>query len=178
MEETFEGTIIHQRQSELTCGVWNFVVFGPSLDNKKVVMRIGSAEHMMIQQASVYMATVGSPAHVGKSGMMTIEELSNGDVPEEFAGLEVYHVEPLRPFSITEKRNGEDLSNVRDIALEEYSSVNTAIIETPNEKAWAISVLKYLREFDAAFPDPFITSVQSKIRDTSINFSRGPKRLH
>ena len=178
LEEMLAGTIIHQRESELACGVWNFVVFGPTPDKTGVVLRVGVAEHMMIQQASVYMASIGSPADIGMPGMMPIEELTGGDISDELAGLEVYHMEPLRPFTITDKRKGQDLDRIRDIAFEEFSSANTAIIETPNEAGWGISVLKYLHEFDTDFPDPVISSIRNTMRDTSINFRHDPKRLH
>jgi len=129
--ETLEGTKVHQRQRELAIGRWDFVVFGPGADDKKAVLRVCVAEQMVIQDASLYMASIGDPSQVGKPGMISIEELAGGDVAEELRGLEVYHVSPLRPIAVTEKREGAaGVDRMRDLALEEFSSRNIAVIET------------------------------------------------
>lgn len=178
VEETIAGTVIHQRQFELAPGRWDFVVFGPSPGSKRAVLRVGAAEQMMIRQASVYIASVGDPGRVGQGGMMSLDELTGGDVSEELAGLDVYHVSPLRPMEITGKRTGEDLDRMRGEALEEFGDRNVAIIETPDEEAWALSALKYLDECDETFPDRFISTIRSRMRDTSMTFNQSPLRLN
>ncbi len=178
VETTLEGTIIHKKQSELAYGRWDFAVFGPSSEGTGSVLRIGMAEQAQIQQASIYIAAVGDPGTVGHGGMMSLEELTDGDIAEELKGMEVYHVSPLRPMSISDKRNGQDIDRMRDKVLEEFGESNIAIIETPDQEAWALSVLKYLHECDEALPDPFISSVRGMMRDTSIKFGGGSGSMH
>lgn len=178
VEATLENTIIHQRQSSLVLGRWDFVVFGPSINKKEVVLRICVAEQAYIQRASVYLASIGDPAIMGQSGMMTIEELADGDVSEELMGLEVYHVAPLRPINIIDKRKGDDLDRMRDKTLEEFSGANTAIIETPDQEAWSLSALKYLHQCDENFPDPVMLELRSRMRDTSMTFGGSGEIIH
>jgi hypothetical protein len=37
--------------------------------------------------------------------------------------------------------------------MEEFQDKNIAVIETPDESYWSLSVLKYLKECDQFFPD-------------------------
>jgi len=178
VEETLEKTVIHQRQADLALGRWDFVVFGPSTGEKRAVVRVGVAQQATIQSAGVYVASVGDPAAIGFSGMMSIEELAGDDVSEELHGLEVYHVAPLRPLSVSEKRYGEDLDRMREKVLEDYSDVNTAIIETPDEQAWSLAALKYLNECDDLMPDPLISTIRKSMTDTSMKFGGRQDYMH
>ncbi|MBI5814698.1 MAG: hypothetical protein HZB29_03715 [Nitrospinae bacterium] len=172
--ETIEATIIHQRQKELTVGRWDFVVFGPSRDRGKAVARVCVAEHMIIQKAPVYLAAVGDPSVIGEPGLVPIEELTGGDVAEELFGLEVYHISPLRPIDVVERKENVDLDRLRGIVIEEYSGLNIAIIETPDEAAWSVSALQYLNDCDDIFPDQLMSAIRSTMRDTSITFRQPP----
>jgi len=177
-EETLEKTVIHQRQGSLILGRWDFVVFGPSSDKKQAVLRICVAEQAVIQEASVYVASIGDPALLGQPGMMPIEELAGGDISEELRGLEVYHVAPLRPISIVGKRKGSGLDRMRDATLEEFSGSNTAIIETPDQEAWSLSALKYLSQCDENLPDPVMLELRGKMRDTSMIIGGSGELIH
>jgi len=176
--ETLEGTIIHQRQRELALGRWDFLVFGPSTGARGAVLRVCVAEQMIIQEAQIYLASVGDPDSIGHSGIMAIEELAGGDVSEDLHGLEVYHVAPLRPIAVTDKRRGPDLDRLREKVFEEFSDRNIAIIETPDEAAWSLSALKYLHECDDRFPDPVMSAIRARIRDTSLDLNRQRGLLH
>jgi len=178
LAETIEGTVIHQRQGELAYGRWDFAVFGPAARGAKAVLRVGAAEQMMIQRAAVYLAAVGDPGQVGQPGMMTIEELSGGDIPDELAGLEVYHVAPLRPIEITRREEAESPGRLRDMVFTEFGGRNIAIIETPDEAAWSVSVLRYLHETDETLPDPVMAHVRHRLRDTSLRFAPPPGLAH
>ena len=156
----------------------DFVVFGPSTKSNEAVLRVGVAEQAVIQDAGIYVASIGDPQAVGHHGMISIEELTAGDVSEDLIGLEVYHVSPLRPISVVEKRAGESLDKMRDAVLEEFSSRNTAIIETPDEEAWSVSALKYLNECDELMPDPLISTIRGTMSDTTINFNAGKQFLN
>ncbi|VAX21502.1 hypothetical protein MNBD_NITROSPINAE02-2118 [hydrothermal vent metagenome] len=178
VDETLEKTIIHKRQKELAIGRWDFVVFGPSQKaGGDAVLRIGAAETMVIQNASIYVASIGSPEVIGHEGMMAIEELAGEDISDELRGLEVYHMAPIRPLQVVSKREGMSLDKMRDAVFDEFGDANTAIIETPDEAAWSLSVLKYLGECDEYFPDPLISRIRSRMRDTSISFAPGPDQL-
>ncbi len=172
VDETLQNTVIHQRQRELAIGRWDFVVFGPSPDKKHTVLRVCAAEHLIVQEAAIYMASIGNPESVGMHGIMSIEELTGGDVSDELKGLEVYHVSPLRPIEVFSKQEGADIDRMRDKALEEFEDKNIAIIETPDESAWSLSALKYLNECDEMLPDPAISAIRSRMRDTSLDFGR------
>ncbi|MBI4666498.1 MAG: hypothetical protein HY751_08830 [Nitrospinae bacterium] len=176
--QVIEGTIIHQRQRELSPGRWDMAVFGPSRDGKEAVLRVCVAEHMLIQKAPAYLAAVGDPEMVGYSGMMPIEELAGGDLPEDLMGLDIYHMAPLRPLNIIERRVAPGLAAMRDMAMEEFGGKNIAIIETPDEAAWSLSAIKYLNELDEAFPDPLMSAIRSTMRDTSLDFSAPGRYLH
>ena len=52
-----------------------------------------------------------------------------------------------------------DLSTIFDLGKlafdnKEYEAANIAIIRSPHESDWMISVMKYLNECDQNFPDP------------------------
>ena len=125
---------------------------------------------MVIQIAAVYMAAVGDPRLIGQPGMVTLEELAGGDLSEDLYGLEVYNLSPLRPISVVEKREGSDLDRMRDLALKEFSDRNVTVIETPDEEAWSLAVLKYLDEPDEIFPDPLISAIRHNMRGGSSGF--------
>jgi len=174
VERTLEGTIVHQRQSELALGRWDFAVFGPSPEGKGAVLRVGAAEQMIIQQAGVYVVSLGAPESVGHPGMMSIEELSGGDVSEELRGLEVYHVAPLRPMNVSDKQAGPSLERMREKVFDRFGDTNIAIIETPDERAWIVSALKYLHECDELLPDPVLSTIRKRMSDTTIRFGASP----
>lgn len=164
LEEIIEGSVIHQRQRELAPGKWDVAVFGPCRKKKGAVLRVCVAEQMVIQNASVYLASVGDPRLVGRPGMVTLEELAGGDISEDLYGLEVYNVTPLRPIDVIEKRDGADLDRMRETALKEFSDRNVTVIETPDEEAWSLAVLKYLDEIDEIFPDPLMSVIRNTMR--------------
>jgi hypothetical protein len=168
--EIIEGSVIHQRQRELAPGKWDVAVFGPSRKNKGAVLRVCVAEQMLIQNASVYLASVGDPHLIGRPGMVTLEELAGGDISEDLYGLEVYNVSPLRPISVVEKREGADIDRMRELTLKEFSDRNVTVIETPDEEAWSLAVLKYLDETDEIFPDPLMSAIRHTMRGGSSGF--------
>ncbi len=150
-QEIFEKSQILKRQLELELGRWNFVVFGPR-GEEQTIIREGCAVHLRIENALVYVAAVGNPDEVG-SGGMPIEEFAQGDVPSELKGLEIYHIDPLRPLKILDKRQGPPPSEAAEAVMEEFRDKNVAVIESPDESFWSLSVLKYLQECDRFFPD-------------------------
>ena len=150
-QEIFEKSQILKRQLELELGRWNFVVFGPR-GEEQTIIREGCAVHLRIENAVVYVAAVGNPDEVG-SGGMPIEEFAQGDVPSELKGLEIYHIDPLRPLKILDKRQGPPPSEAAEAVMEEFRDKNVAVIESPDESFWSLSVLKYLQECDRFFPD-------------------------
>lgn len=158
VEEIFRQTRILKRQLELEVGRWSFVVFGPQ-DDEHTIIREGCAVHLQVENALVYIAAVGNPAMVG-SGGMPIEEFAQGDIPPELRGLEIYHIDPVRPLRVFEKRKGPLASKAAEIILEEYQDKNIAVIETPDEKYWSVSVLKYLKECDQFFPDSLTEAIK------------------
>jgi hypothetical protein len=177
--EIIEGSIIHQRQRELAPGKWDMAVFGPSRKKKGAVLRVCVAEQMVIQNASLYLAAVGDPRLVGRPGMVTLEELAGGDISEELLGLEVYNLSPLRPIMVVEKRDGADLDRMRELALKEFSDRNVTVIETPDEEAWSLAVLKYLDETDEIFPDPVMSAIRHTMRGGEPGFRRHfPENVH
>ncbi len=162
IEAALDGTTVHQRQSDLSLGKWDFVVFGPILGEKSAVIRIGVAEQAMIQQAPLYVASLGDPRVIGHAGIMSLNSLTNGDILDEFKDLEVFHVSPLRPMTITDKRNVENTNRMRDNIFTEFGNTNIAIIETPDQSIWIVSVLKYLHECDEVFPDLFMSFIRQE----------------
>lgn len=171
LAEIMEGSIVHHRQRELAPGKWDMAVFGPSRKKKGAVLRVCVAEQMVIQNASVYLAAVGDPHLIGRPGMALLEDLAGGDLPEDLYGLEVYNVTPLRPISVIEKRDGADIDSMRELALREFSDKNITLIETPDEEAWSLAVLKYLDEIDEIFPDPLMSAIRNTMRG-------GPSAFH
>lgn len=155
IKKIVEGTNIIQRQLELACGHWDFVVFGPKKNN--LVIREGYAQHMKILDASAYVVSVAGNTNYsgnayGNALPIPIEDLVAGDIPDELKGLDVLNVDPLRPLSINFKKTVPSLKGEK-LLQNDYADKNIAIIQTPDEKYWAISVLKYLNECDQFFPD-------------------------
>jgi len=107
---------------------------------------------LRVETALVYVASVGNPDEVGAGGM-PIEEFAQGDVPSELQGLEIYQIDPLRPLKILDKRQGPPPSEAAEAVMEEFRDKNVAVIESPDESFWSLSVLKYLQECDRFFPD-------------------------
>ena len=151
VEKVFAQTRILRRQLELELGRWSVVVFGPHRRGG-TVLREGCAVHLRVENALVYLATLGDPDYVGYKGM-PIEEFAQGDFPDELKDLEIYHIDPVRPLKVFDKRTLPPSSRVRDEILELFEEKNIAVIETPDEKYWSLSVLKYLWECDRVFPD-------------------------
>ena len=99
--ESYEKTIIIQKQKLLTYGRWDFVVFGVT-DNNEMVLREGFAEQASIKRAPIYIASLTQPGLTNVNGI-AIEEFITEDVPEKYKGLEIIHVDPLRPLTIHKK---------------------------------------------------------------------------
>lgn len=177
VSETLEGTVIHRRQQELAIGRWDFVVFGAGEKKGSVITRVCVAEQAIIEKAHTYIASVGDPAKVGRSGVMSIEEIAGGDIPDSLVGLDIYHMSPFRPIEILSLRKTRGLDCSRDLLFEEFGDKNIAIIETPDEAAWSVSALKYLDECDTFFPDPVMSHLRMNIRAKEAD--RGPSgRYH
>ncbi len=183
IDKVVEGTNIVQRQLELTRGHWDFVVFGANKSN--MIIREGYAQHVRILESAAYIVSVaghgdyaGQP--YGNIAPIPIEELVEDAIPDELKGLEVLSVDPLRPLSISFKKTVSLLKGDK-LIQENYADKNIAIIQTPNEKYWAISVLKYLNECDRFFPD-FLSEairkgklpINAKFTDLSSFKNRGP----
>ncbi len=160
-QEVLEGTIIHRRPFNVRDGIWHFVVVGPHANGMSSV-RTGAAEQARIQAAQIYIATLGGP-RIAEADGIPIEEFAGGDLPVELSGLKIFHLSPLRPLSITARRQGPPMSEAVAETLERYKGNETAIIETPDEAYWALSVLKYLDESDLFFPDPVLSRFYSRI---------------
>ena len=137
------------------------MVFGVGNTNE-VVIRKGYAEQATIKRAPVYVATVGDP-EFNKGQGIPIENLVEEDLPEEYSGLVVYQINPLRPLVIEEKKKEEGGTKIFDKIAKKYESDNIALIQTPKEKDWAIAVLKYLSLCDQDFPDTTLQTIYSKI---------------
>lgn len=161
VEKVLAETVVHRNPFIINEGVWPFVVFGPDSKGQSVI-RVGTAEQMKIHTSPVYIATLGGP-HIPDADGVPIEELSEDDVPEELHGLKVFHVSPMRPISVSEKKGGppikDALSEIRDF----YKDEGTALIETPDESYWILSVLKYLDESDRFFPDQVLMDFNSRL---------------
>lgn len=160
-QEVLEGTIVHRRPFHVEDGIWHFVVVGPHANGMSSI-RTGTAEQARIQAAPIYIATLGGP-HIAETDGIPIEEFASGDLPAELAGLRIFHLSPLRPLSITARRQGPPMNEAVAEAMERYKGNETAIIETPDEAYWALSVLKYLDESDLFFPDPVLSRFYSRI---------------
>ncbi|MBT5376291.1 MAG: hypothetical protein HOL15_05730 [Nitrospinaceae bacterium] len=149
--EAYEKTIIIQKQKRLTYGRWDFVVFGQS-DNNETVLREGFAEQASIERVPIYIASLAQPGLTNVNGI-PIEEFVEQDIPDKYKGLEIIHVDPLRPLSITKTEIIPGTSRAPDEIHKDYEEANTAIIQAPHESDWMIAVMKYLSECDRAFPD-------------------------
>ena len=158
VEEVLCHTHILRRQLELELGRWSFVVFGPQ-GNLGTILREGCAVHLRVENALVYVAAVGNPEEVGMKGM-PIEEFAHGDIPDELRDLEIFQIDPVRPLKVFDKRTLPASPDVRDLVLEQFEDKNIAVIETPDEKYWSISVLKYLWECDRFFPDVLTEAIK------------------
>ena len=171
LTEAYEKTEIIQRQRKLTAGRWDFVVFGGSGKNQ-TVFREGFAEHASIKRAPIYIASLSQSGLTDVNGI-PIEEFIDEEIPEKYKGLEIIHVDPLRPLSIVKKETHHGKKGA-DKIFNKYEDVNIAIIRAPHETDWMISVMKYLNECDQNFPD---TVQQAFLSKSSKNvFSLGPTR--
>lgn len=164
ISKAFEQTVIIQRQKSLTYGRWDFVVFGEA-NKDETILRVGFAEHAAIQRAPLYIASLAEPGWMDMNGI-PIEEFISEDVPEEYQGLEIIQVDPVRPLTIQVKKTLPPLSQAADKICKDYESQNIAVIQAPRETEWMISVMKYLMECDQAFP--------GKIQE-SLMLARGEK---
>jgi len=159
--EVLSETVIHRRPKKIIEGIWPFVVFGPGEEGISVV-RVGKAEQTRIHTAPVYIATLNGP-HISESDGIPIEEVAGDDVPEELKGMCLSQMSPMRPLSVTSKHNGPPAKEAVDEILELYKGNDTAVIETPEESHWVLSVLKYLDESDRFFPDPVVSDFYSRL---------------
>ena len=150
LTEAYEKTEIIQRQRELSAGRWDFVVFGESGKNQ-TVLREGFAEHASIKRAPIYIASLSQSGLTDVNGI-PIEEFIEEDIPEKYKDLEIIQVDPLRPLTIIKKETYYGKKGA-DKIFSEYEDVNIAIIRTPHETDWMISVMKYLNDCDQNFPD-------------------------
>ncbi len=150
--EAYDQTIIIQKQKRLTYGRWDFVVFGKT-DNNETVLREGYAEQASIKRVPIYIASLSQPGLTNVNGI-PIEEFIEDDVPEKYKGLEIIHVDPLRPLAIIKTETFLGTSRAPDQIHKDYENSNIAIIQAPHESDWVIAVMKYLSECDRAFPDP------------------------
>ena len=91
---------------------------------------------------------------------MSIADFAQGDIPDELRDLEIYQVDPVRPLKIFEKRTLPFSAHIEDEILEQFEEKNIAVIETPDERYWSLSVLKYLWECDRFFPDSLTEAIK------------------
>ncbi len=150
--EAYEKTAIIQKQKQLTYGHWDFIVFGQT-DKNETVLREGYAEQASIKRVPIYIASLAQPGLTNVNGI-PIEEFIEEDVPEKYKGLEIIHVDPLRPLTIKKRDTLPGVSRASDQICRDYEDKNIAVIHSPHESDWMIAVMKYLSECDRAFPDP------------------------
>ena len=150
--EAYEKTVIIQKQKQLTYGRWDFVVFG-STDKNETVIREGYAEQASIKRVPIYIASLAQPGLTNVNGI-AIEEFIKEDIPEKYKGLEIIHVDPLRPLTINSKNTFPGTNKATEQICRDYENQNIAVIHSPHESDWMIGVMKYLSECDKAFPDP------------------------
>ena len=175
--EVLSETLIHRRPKKIIEGIWPFVVFGPGKDGNAVV-RVGKAEQARIHSAPVYIATLNGP-HISDSDGIPIEEVAGDDLPEELRGMSLCQMSPMRPLSVTSKHIGPPAKEAVDEILELYKGNDTAVIETPDESHWVLSVLKYLDESDRFFPDPVVSNFYSRLGHSRLHGSdSGSSYLH
>lgn len=159
IKEILQETKILKTQDDLQYGHWDFVVVGPS-SKTNTVIRKGYAQQARILSSPVYLATIMSPNDATGGSGIPIEEIISG-VPEDLMGMEVLQIDPVRPFSIDNQSEGPDLKEAVKQVMKRYDNENIAIIETPDEKYWGISVMKYLNDFDRAFPDSVTEAIRT-----------------
>jgi len=150
--EAYEKTVIIQKQKQLTYGRWDFVVFGPT-DKDEAVLREGYAEQASIKRVPIYIASLAQPGLTNVNGI-AIEDFIAEDIPEKYKGLEIIHVDPLRPLTINRKDTFPGTNKATEQICRDYENQNIAVIHSPHESDWMIAVMKYLSECDKAFPDP------------------------
>ncbi|QPJ65957.1 MAG: hypothetical protein G3M78_11355 [Candidatus Nitrohelix vancouverensis] len=149
--KAFEESEIIQRQKEMTAGRWDFVVFAP-LDKKQISLRKGFVEHSKIQRAPLYIASLSDPSGHDAGGI-PIEEFISEDIPEEYEGLEIIHIDPVRPLTIEKKEVRDNHSKFESEICKQFENENIAILRAPKDADWMMAVMKYLHECDKAFPD-------------------------
>ncbi len=149
--EAYEKTVIIQKQKRLTYGRWDFVVFGQT-DKKETILREGYAEQASIKRVPIYIASLAQPGLTNINGI-PIEEFVDEDIPKQYQGLEIIHIDPLRPLTIKKKDTLPGTSRVSDQICKDYEDENIAVIHSPHESDWMIAVMKYLSECDRVFPD-------------------------
>ncbi|GJL78277.1 MAG: hypothetical protein NPINA01_12660 [Nitrospinaceae bacterium] len=171
IEKAVEETVIIQRQKSMTYGRWDFVVFGKA-GKDKTILREGYAEHATIQRAPLYVASLAKPGWMDLNGV-PIEEFITEDVPEEYQGLEVVQVDPVRPLTIQKKKTLPAVGKAADKICKEYEDQNIAVIQAPRDADWMISVIKYLHEFDRSFSDPVQESLAVAQMNANHLFSFG-----
>lgn len=171
IQSAYEQTVILQRQESITYGRWDFVVFAEA-DKEETILRVGYAEQAAIQRAPLYIASLAQPGLMDVSGV-PIEEFITEDVPEEYQGLEIIQVDPIRPLTIQEKKSLPSIGKSADKICKEYEDQNIAVIQAPRENDWMIGVMKYLNECDNAFPDPVQASLdQARNQGNLFSFGR------
>ena len=150
--EAYEKTVIIQKQKQLTYGRRDFVVFGPT-DKDETVLLEGYAEQSSIKRVPIYIASLAQPGLTNVNGI-AIEDFIAEDIPEKYKGLEIIHVDPLRPLTINRKDTFPGTNKATEQICRDYENQNIAVIHSPHESDWMIAVMKYLSECDKAFPDP------------------------
>lgn len=157
--DAIEQTQILKKQERLTYGRWDFAVFGPS-GKRQTILRVGYAENATIHRVPAYVASLAEPGWMNLPGV-PIEEFISEDVPEKYRGLEIIQIDPLRPLKISENRKYPGIAKAADQISREFEDQNIAVIQSPDEGDWVLSVIKYLNECDQAFPDPIVQSLNS-----------------
>lgn len=164
LKKAVDATVVIQKQKTLTYGRWDFVVMGAA-ETKRMIVRVGYAEQTKIHRAPLYVASLGKPGWMNMNSV-PIEEFIGEDFPEEYQGLEIYQLDPIRPLKISEKKSVPLNVRTTDQICREYENQNIALIQAPRDADWAIAVMKYLHECDQVFPDliqeSFLTQASSR----------------
>ena len=111
IQEAYEKTVILQRQKSVTYGRWDFAVFAEA-GKEETILRVGYAEHSVIQRAPLYIASLAQPGLMDVSGI-PIEEFITEDVPEEYQGLEIIQVDPVRTVDDSGKEDPSPYRHIR-----------------------------------------------------------------
>ena len=164
LKKAVENTVIVQKQRTITYGHWDFVVFG-ALDKEQTILRVGYAEHSMIQRVPLYIAALGDPGRSNMPGV-PIEDFITDDIPDDYRGLEIFNVEPMRPLTISIKKQLNAIGQAADQICKEYESQNIAVIHAPHENDWVISVMTYLHDCDQHFPDTVQQTFRHRVAGT------------